>query len=137
MRLWLQTPSERGCAVSIDAIGFLRRDVSGVRQPWDEEQIRSLAKRLGYNLRKIIVFAHGVDDLGLQLRDIAETHHIDAVVVPSIAHFEGEVVPSKLIRAADVITVQPECTYARRASGLLDSGSAQYPRPDRSRTTRR
>ena len=97
----------------IDAIGFLRRDVSGARQPWDEIRIRSLAKRLGYNLRKIITFTNGVDDVGLRLHNIVEVCHVDAVIVPSAAHFEGSVVPSKLVRVADVITVEPECTYAR------------------------
>lgn len=103
--------------MSIDAIGYLRRDVSGARQPWDEIQIRSLAKRLGYNLRKIITFSNAVDDVGLRLRNIAEAHRVDAVVVPSTAHFDGAVVPSTLVRVADVITVEPECTYARCASG--------------------
>ncbi len=99
------------------AIGFLRRDVSGTRQPWDEIQVRSLARRLGYNLRKIITFTNGVDDVGLRLRDIVEVCHADAVIVPSAAHFEGSVVPSKLVRVADVITVEPECTYAGRGYG--------------------
>lgn len=103
--------------MSIDAIGFLRRDISGIRQPWDEAQIRSLARRLGYNLRKIITFAADVDDAGLRLRNIAEAHRVDAVFVPSAAHFDGGVIPSKLVRVADVITVEPVCTYARRTTG--------------------
>lgn len=103
--------------MSIDAIGFLRRDISGVRQPWDETQIRSLARRLGYNLRKIITFTADVDDIGLRLRNIAEAHRVDAVFVPHVAHFDGGVVPSKLARVADVITVEPVCTYSRRTTG--------------------
>ncbi len=101
----------------IYAIGFLRRDISGARQPWDEIQIRSLAGRLGYNLRKIITFTNGADDVGLRLRNIVEDCHVDAVIVPSAAHFEGSVVPSKLVRVVDVITVEPECTYAGRGYG--------------------
>ncbi|MBF6446059.1 MULTISPECIES: hypothetical protein [Nocardia] len=103
----------------IDAIGYLRRDVSGVRQPWDEIQIRSLAKRLGYNLRKIITFTTEVDDVGVRVRNIAERLGVEAVFVPSVDHFEGGVVPAKLVEVADVITVEPEYTYARWASGEL------------------
>lgn len=105
--------------MTIDAIGYLRRDISGVRQPWDEIQVRSLAKRLGYNLRKIITFTSGVDDVERRLRNIVERLGVDAVVVPGIAHFEGGVIPPGLVRVADVITVEPECTYARWASGEL------------------
>jgi hypothetical protein len=29
------------------AIGYVRKDISGTRQQWDETQVRSLARRLG------------------------------------------------------------------------------------------
>ncbi|MEU6558097.1 hypothetical protein [Nocardia nova] len=103
----------------IDAIGYLRRDVSGVRQSWDEVQIRSLAKRLGYNLRKIVTFTGEVDDVGLRLRNIAERLCVDAVFVPGIDHFDGRSVPAVLVGIVDVIIVEPEYTYARWASGEL------------------
>ncbi|MDR7167927.1 nucleotide-binding universal stress UspA family protein [Nocardia kruczakiae] len=99
--------------MSIDAIGFLRHDVSGARQPADENRIRALAQRLGYHLPAIVTFTSGADDLGVRLRDIAEAHRADAVVVPSVAHFDDAVVPRTLLRIAEVITVEPECTYAR------------------------
>ncbi len=99
--------------MSIDAIGFLRREVSGAHQPRDEIRIRALAERLGYHLRTIVTSTSAGNDLGLHLRNIAETHRVDAVVVPSVAHFDGAVVPSMVVRIADVITVEPECTYAR------------------------
>ena len=105
--------------MSIEAIGYLRRDVSGVRQPWDETQIRSLAKRLGYNLRKTITFTCSVDDPEGRLRNIAERLGVDAVLVPGVAHFEGNAVPPGLVRVVDVITVEPEYTYARWACGRL------------------
>ncbi len=102
----------------IQAIGFLRQDVSGLHQPYDESQIISLAKRLGYHLRIMIICTDGANDIGLQLRNIAEVFRADAVVVPSTAHFDGEAVPSKLIRVVDVITVEPEYTYSRQATRL-------------------
>ncbi|WP_328411738.1 hypothetical protein [Nocardia sp. NBC_00403] len=38
------------------AIGYLRSDISGTAQNWDEIRMRSLAKRYGYDLAKNIVF---------------------------------------------------------------------------------
>ena len=105
--------------MSIDAIGYLRREISGVRQPWDEDQMRSLAKRLGYNMRKIVTFTDRVYDAEGRLRNVAVQLGVDAVFVPSVAHLNGRVVPTELVRVVDVITVEPECTYARWASGWL------------------
>ncbi|MBO0856016.1 MAG: hypothetical protein J2P18_19875 [Nocardia sp.] len=105
----------------IDAIGYLRRDVSGVRQPWDEVQIRSLARRLGYNLCKIVTFTGELDDVAGRLGNIVERLDADVVFVPSVDHFDGGVVPWRLVEVADVITVEPEYTYARWASGQLPS----------------
>ncbi|MFF0499114.1 hypothetical protein ACFYU5_22115 [Nocardia aobensis] len=99
--------------MSIYAIGFLRHDVSGAHLLCDEVRIRSLACRLGYHLRTIVTFASRADDLGLRLRDLAEAHCADAVVVSGVAHFDDGAVPTKLLRIADVITVEPEYTYAR------------------------
>ncbi|WP_228535084.1 hypothetical protein [Nocardia sp. BSTN01] len=49
----------------------------------------------------------------MRLRNLAEAYRADAVVVPGVAHFDDGVVPTKLLRIADVITVEPEYTYAR------------------------
>lgn len=105
--------------MSIPAIGYLRRDVSGVRQQWDENQIRSAARRLGYNLRKIIALTSSVHDVGLRLGNIAGAVGAEAVFVPNVAHFEFGVVPTTLVEVADVITVDPDRTYARWGDGQL------------------
>ncbi|RJO78408.1 hypothetical protein D5S18_05805 [Nocardia panacis] len=96
------------------AIGYLRRDVSGISQVWDETLIRSLAKRLGYDLAKTIAFGPETDDpIG---RLVGSVHKVAAaaVIAPGPAHFEGEI-PAALIRACDVVTVAPETTYTRLA----------------------
>ncbi|WP_327146431.1 hypothetical protein [Nocardia sp. NBC_01327] len=94
------------------AIGYLRSDVSGVRQPWDELQSRSLAKRLGYALAKTVVFSDRVEDPVQRLIDVVRRMDAEAVVVPNLEHFGGTV-PGELVRMVDVITVAPHDTYAR------------------------
>ncbi|WP_067820805.1 hypothetical protein [Nocardia inohanensis] len=101
------------------AIGYLRRDVSGERQQWDEAQIRSLAARLGYELRKTIVFGPHTDEPVLRLAMVVERLGVEAVIVPGPGHFEGDLVPGELVARTDVITVEPEHTYARYATGDL------------------
>ncbi|WP_051022214.1 hypothetical protein [Nocardia pneumoniae] len=101
------------------AIGYLRRDVSGVSQTWDEIQIRSLAKRLGYELAKTVVFGPKTDCPLSRLLNVVRRIDVDAVIVPNSRHF-GADVPAELVKVVDVITVQPENTYARWASGCTD-----------------
>ncbi|MFI9509128.1 hypothetical protein [Nocardia sp. NPDC052566] len=96
------------------AIGYLRRDVSGVSQVWDETQIGSVARRLGYELAKTIVFDARTPDAVAQLITAVERADADAVIVPGAAHFGG-VIPDQLVRVCDVVTVSPEATYARWA----------------------
>ncbi|RDI65831.1 hypothetical protein [Nocardia pseudobrasiliensis] len=86
------------------AIGYLRRDVAGSRQHWEEIQIRSLAKRLGYDLRKTIAFGAHTDNPAHRLRAIVNSLGVAAVIVPSLAHFDGGEIPAPL-RGATVITV--------------------------------
>lgn len=95
------------------AIGYLRRDVSGVSQVWDETQNRSVAARLGYNLAKTITFGSDVLQPIDALLKAVKRAGAEAVIVPSTAHFEGNAVPDELIRQVDVITVSPEHTFAR------------------------
>lgn len=103
------------------ALGYLRRDVSGGAQAWHETQMRSLAKRLGYNLTKTVVFGAATGDpigrlrMAVQYGDV----EIEAVFVPDKLHFEGAEVPDDLISLCDVITVTPQETYARRNPPLL------------------
>ncbi len=104
------------------AIGYLRRDVSGARQQWDEVLIRSLAQRFGYDLAKTVVFGAETDDVVSRLTGVAERLGMDAVIVPSTAHFDGDV-PDQLVQVCDVITVAPENTYARRLCSPFDEGA--------------
>lgn len=94
------------------AIGYLRSDVSGARQPWDEVQNRSVAKRLGYAMVKTVVFSEHIEDPIQRLINVVGRTHAEAVVVPSLEHFGGSV-PDELVRVVDVITVDPHDTYAR------------------------
>ncbi len=94
------------------AIGYVRSDISGLRQQWDEIQIRSVARRLGYTLAKTIVSGPYTENPVQRLIDTVQTREAEAVIVPSADHFDGEV-PTELVAVADVITVSPEQTYAR------------------------
>ncbi len=107
------------------AIGYLRSDVSGARQSWDEGQIRSLATRLGYDLRKTVVFSANTDRPENRLRLIVDRLDVAAVVVPSIEHFEGRRIPDGLSAVADVVTISPECTYTRGESSHIHKRQGQ------------
>jgi hypothetical protein len=96
------------------ALGYLRRDVSGISQTWDEIQIRSIAKRFGYDLAKTVVFGRETDHPESGLLNVIRTMDVDAVIVPKVEHLGGDV-PGELVRVCDVITVNPENTYARWA----------------------
>lgn len=102
-----------------NAIGWLRSDVSGERQQWDEARIRGLALRLGYDLRKTVVFGPRTDRPVHRLRMLVSRLALEAVIVPSIEHFDGGAVPAELVAVADIITVSPENTYARYATGQV------------------
>ncbi|MEU1427053.1 hypothetical protein ABZ412_08220 [Nocardia sp. NPDC005746] len=94
------------------AIGYLRSDVSGARQPWDEAQNRSIASRLGYAVAKTVVFSEHIEDPIRRLINVVGRMHAEAVVVPSLEHFGGSV-PHELVQVVDLITVDPHDTYAR------------------------
>ncbi|WP_280358548.1 hypothetical protein [Nocardia otitidiscaviarum] len=98
------------------AIGYLRTDISGVSQFWDESQIRKLAARLGYDFADMIVYdpKFGRPPLA-RLKAQVSRLDAEAVIVPGPEHFEGGQVPGSLVKQVDVITVTPEETYARRA----------------------
>lgn len=101
------------------AIGYLRSDISGVSKAWDQIRIRTTAERLGYQLAKTIEFSqHTAEPVDQLVRAITRTR-AEAVVVPSAEHLGGDI-PERLILAADVITVSPEATYARRLPTLFD-----------------
>lgn len=95
------------------ALGYLRSDVSGPSQPWDEANLRSIATRFGYELLKTVRFDSHTDRPVHRLRILVARLDIDAVITPSIEHFDRNQVPAELVAVADVITVSPENTYAR------------------------
>ncbi|WP_067529434.1 hypothetical protein [Nocardia uniformis] len=94
------------------AVGYLRADVSGARQPWDELQSRSLAKRLGYTVAKTIVFGPHTDDPVRRLINVVRAAQAEAVVVPGLDHFDGRV-PDALVAVVDVIAVDTGDIYVR------------------------
>ncbi|WP_433621626.1 hypothetical protein [Nocardia sp. CA-120079] len=93
------------------AIGYLRKDVSGISQDWDEIQIRSRAKRLGYDLAKTVTFSAETIDPEGRLVNVVQALDVDAVIAPSIEHLGGDV-PQRLVRQCELNTVNPEATYA-------------------------
>ncbi len=94
------------------AIGYLRRDISGISQNWHEIQIRSLAQRLGYTLSKTIVFGTRTDDPVTQLITAARNAAARAVITPCLRHFSSHL-PTELIAEFDLITITPHHTYTR------------------------
>lgn len=92
------------------ALAYLRTDISGIRQTWEEIQMRSLAARLGYNLRKTITFSAATEDRIERLLRELERHNAEAVFVPSLDHLEGEV---ELIKARVDIIVDAVDVEAR------------------------
>ncbi|MEV6219609.1 hypothetical protein [Nocardia sp. NPDC051833] len=94
------------------ALGYLRSDLSGAAQNWDEIRIRSLAKRYGYNLAKTIVFTDRTADPLTTLIAIVRRIGAEAIFVPHRRHLGAEL-PPVLVGTCDVITVDDESTYAR------------------------
>ncbi|MEV6558678.1 hypothetical protein AB0M22_23405 [Nocardia sp. NPDC051756] len=95
------------------ALGYVRRDISGPQQAWDETQIRSLAKRLGYDLVKTIIFDADSEYRLDQLETAVKINNAEAVITPTLDHLDGAADP--LVKFCDVITLRPENTYARWA----------------------
>ncbi|MFI7667813.1 hypothetical protein [Nocardia sp. NPDC049526] len=107
------------------AIGYLRTDVSGVSQAWDEIQIRSRAKRLGYELAKTVTFGAHTDFPVSRLLDVVRRMDVDAVITPSLEHLGGDV-PGELVRVCEINTVTPPETYAPPAPfRFVDVGEAE------------
>lgn len=83
------------------AIGFLRTDIAGSHQKWLETTMRSLAKRLGYDLCKTIALSAKTDDPVGLLLDQVERSQAEAVIVPGRVHLDGHI--ERVMRRADVI----------------------------------
>lgn len=107
-------------------LGYLRTDVSGVAQLWDQSQIRKLATRLGYDFADMVIYdpKFGRPPLA-RLKAQATRLDAEAVIVPSAEHFDSGQVPKTLVRQVDVITVNPEETYARQTMPIRDRPSAR------------
>ncbi|MFI1918990.1 hypothetical protein [Nocardia sp. NPDC020380] len=98
------------------ALGYVRTDVSGISQLWDESQIRKLATRLSYDFSGMVVYDPNSGRPPLaRLKAQATRLDAEAVIVPGPEHFEGSEIPGTLVQQLDVITVHPEETYARRS----------------------
>ncbi|MEU1210850.1 hypothetical protein [Nocardia sp. NPDC005825] len=95
------------------AIGFLRSDISGLNQVQDELRIRSAAKRTGYDLRKTIVFTERTENRLRRLCVAIDRLGVQAVIVPSAAHFDEGAIPAEVLAVAAVLTVAPGSTTPR------------------------
>ncbi|WP_330228619.1 hypothetical protein OHA40_21135 [Nocardia sp. NBC_00508] len=83
------------------AIGFLRTDIAGPHQKWLETTIRSLAKRLGYDLCKTIALSAQTADPISLLLDQVERTHAEAIIVPGRVHLDGHI--KRVVQRVDVI----------------------------------
>ncbi|WP_405496689.1 hypothetical protein [Nocardia sp. NBC_00511] len=99
------------------AIGYLRTDVSGLRQSRDESRILGTAKRTGYDLRKTVAFSGKTDRPMHRLRVVCERMGVGAVIVPNLDHFENRVVPAELLEVAAVVIVDPLSTLNKVVIG--------------------
>ncbi|GAB4587387.1 hypothetical protein [Nocardia sp. IFM 10818] len=99
------------------AIGYVRSDVSGVRQAWDEAEVRGTAALRGFDFAKMIVIdGRTGKPLLAGLKATITRINAAAVFVPSATHFEGGTVPGDLRQVVDVFTVSPENVYSRTGS---------------------
>ncbi|MEV6772597.1 hypothetical protein AB0N05_28565 [Nocardia sp. NPDC051030] len=97
------------------ALGYLRTDVSGISQLWDEMCIRRLATRLGYDFTQLVVYDPNSARPPLaRLKAQATRLDAEAVIVPGLSHFDNDEIPASLVRQLDVITCAPEETYGKR-----------------------
>ncbi len=71
------------------AVGYLRRDISGESQDWDEIQIRTRARGLGVELSKTIVFSIYTDRRIQRLIDAMNAAGATCVICPGVEHLDG------------------------------------------------
>lgn len=102
------------------ALGYLRTDVSGIAQLWDESQIRKTASELGYDFSGMVVYDPKSSRSPLaRLKSQATRLDAEAVIVPGPEHFEAGQIPDSLMRQLTVITVYPvetNCTTSSPAT---------------------
>ncbi|WP_232236173.1 hypothetical protein [Nocardia sp. BMG51109] len=80
----------------------------------DEERIRSRARRLGYNLLKIVAFGVHTDRPMERLTNVVKHLEVEAVFTPNLHHFDGFEIPRELHAIATVYTVDQESEYKRK-----------------------
>ncbi|WP_306360525.1 hypothetical protein [Nocardia sp. CC227C] len=99
------------------AIGYLRSDISGSRQAWDESRIRTTAALHGFDFAKLIVIdGRTPKPLLAGLKSTITRLAAEAVFVPNTQHFDTGTVPTDLLAVAAVITIDPPTTYPRTAT---------------------
>lgn len=96
------------------ALGYLRTDVSGIVQLWDESRIRQTASHLGFDLAAIIVYdpLSGRPPLA-RLKAQATRLDAEAVIVPDLTHLENSGIPASISGRLELIAVSPEQSYPR------------------------
>ncbi|MGQ4619743.1 hypothetical protein [Nocardia sp. R7R-8] len=106
------------------ALGYIRHDESGTRQPWDETEIRRAAQDWGYSLIKIVVFGDDTDHPAMRLQNVARNMtrvhgvEISAVLTPNLEHLDGDAGP--VIEWCDeVVTVADGASYSRLGSDVI------------------
>jgi hypothetical protein len=104
---------EGGCtsATSIgpNALGFIRRGVSGADEQRDEWLIREIAAARGYFVVELIVFATAIRTAALLAVEHIRVADAAAVIMPGLAHVEP--FARAVTELCDLIT--PEQTYPR------------------------
>jgi hypothetical protein len=100
------------------AIGYLRRDISGESQAWDEIQVRTRAMGLGVNLAKTIVFSLYTDRRIERLMDAMNAAGASCVICPGVEHLDGH--EAELDAAGYTVVALPP-----RRSGLRSALAAR------------
>ncbi|MFJ4651058.1 hypothetical protein ACIP5Y_07270 [Nocardia sp. NPDC088792] len=81
--------------------------------------MRSLASRLGYELRAFVEADADTPEPIQQLTQTVREHRADAVIAPGPEHFVAAEHLAVVVQLVDVLTVDPEETFARWATGAL------------------
>lgn len=94
----------------VPAVAYLRTDLAGQEQEFDEYRLKRLSVRFGYVLREMIRVDASRSRRFVYLEDRIGVHAAEAVFVPALVHLEGQV--GRIVAQADVIE-QDGSTYAR------------------------
>lgn len=112
------------------AIGYIRADISGDRQPHHAHEIRLLARRQGYNLVYVVrLWQNSVPDPMNHVLGIVRSIDATALIVPELAHVDNS--PEPVCDICHLITVGPEQFWAKTGSRPGDSTPERRRFPDR------